>query len=428
MKICVQGLWHLGCVTAACLAEAGFEVVGLDADASIVAGLSQGQPPLFEPGLADLVAAGLKSGKLSFTTDSAAALADADIVWVAFDTPVDDDDRAEVDFVKAEIAKLFPDLANGAVVLVSSQVPVGSTRGMARQFAEVSMGRAVSFAYSPENLRLGAALDAFRTPERIVIGVRDDGARETLEPVLARFCNTLLWLSIESAEMTKHALNAFLATSITFTNEVASVCERVGADAREVEAALRAEPRIGRRAYVRAGPAFAGGTLARDVRFLTALGDEHGLTLPMLSGVIPSNAAHRGWALRRLREKLGDLSGRTVSVLGLAYKPGTDATRRSAAVELARALIAAGARVQLADPAVKALPEGLHAAQLSADVEVALAGADALVVATEWPEFASLTPCVIQTKMRRALVLDQARFLEKQLGGGEIEYLAVGQG
>lgn len=428
MKICVQGLWHLGSVTAACLAEAGFQVVGLDADASVVAALSRGQPPLFEPGLADLVAAGLKSGKLSFTTDIAAALGDTAIVWVAFDTPVDDDDRADVDFVKAEIATLFPHMKDGATVLISSQVPVGSTRDLARQFAEVSTGRAASFAYSPENLRLGAALEVFRKPERIVIGVRDDGARQALEPLLSRFCNTLLWLSIESAEMTKHALNAFLATSITFTNEVASVCERVGADAREVEAALRSEPRIGRKAYVRAGPAFAGGTLAREVRFLTSLGGEYGLPLPMLSGVIPSNAAHRGWALRRLQEKLGDLNGRTIAVLGLAYKRGTDATRRSAAVELAKALIAAGARVQLADPAVKTLPEGLQAAQLSADAEAALAGADALVVATEWPEFAALTPSVIQIKMRRALVLDQSRFLEKQLGSGEIEYLTVGHG
>ncbi len=191
--------------------------------------------------------------------------------------------------------------------------------------------------------------------------------------------------------MTKHALNAFLATSITFINEVASVCERVGADAGEVEQALRSEPRVGRKAYVRAGPAFAGGTLARDVRFLTTIGAEKGLELPMLGGIVPSNAVHRDWGVPAFgsRSSAG-LRAARLAMLGLSYKPGTDAVRRSVAVELSKRLLAAGARVQATDPAVKTLPDVLKGASLLPDIDAALAGADAVVIATEWPEFKAI--------------------------------------
>ncbi|HRQ79921.1 MAG TPA: nucleotide sugar dehydrogenase, partial [Azospirillaceae bacterium] len=359
MKVCVYGLWHLGSVTAACLAAAEIETVGLDDDATTTSGLAAGRPPLFEPGLSELTAAGLASGRLSFTTDPAAALAGAAVVWVAFDTPVDDDDRADVGFVVERIAALFPYLEDGAVVLISAQLPVGTTAGLERRFAAVAAGRAVSFACSPENLRLGKAIEAFRNPGRIVVGVRDDRARAVLEPLLARFCDALLWVGVESAEMTKHALNAFLATCVVFINEIASVCERVGADAGEVEAALRAEPRIGPHAYLRPGAAFAGGTLARDVTFLGDIAADRGLATPLLSGVLPSNQSHRKWAFRRLQTLLGDLRGRTVAVLGLSYKPGTDALRRSIAVELCRDLVAAGAHVRVCDPVVAAPPDDL---------------------------------------------------------------------
>jgi UDPglucose 6-dehydrogenase len=250
-----------------------------------------------------------------------------------------------------------------------------------------------------------------------------------IERVAGRFCDCLIWTSVESAEMVKHALNAFLATCVTFINEVASVCECVGADAGEVETALRSEPRIGQKAYIRPGAAFAGGTLARDVRFLTGMGGELGLSLPLLGGILPSNDEHRRWPVRRLAEQLGDLRGKTVSVLGLSYKPGTDALRRSVAVELCRWLAGEGARIRAFDPAVRALPDDLAASvELVPSAAAVAESADALVVATEWPEFKTLSVDDIARGMRRPLVLDQSRFLgDAFMTDPRIRYITLGR-
>lgn len=404
MKVCVHGLWHLGSVTAACLAGAGIDVIGLDDDAPTIAGLMAGRPPLYEPGLEELLRAGVDAGLLSFTGDPTAVAA-ADVIWIAFDTPVDDDDRADVGFVTDRVRGLFPHLRDGAVVLISSQVPVGSTRALAREFEAVAAGRLVHFAYSPENLRLGKAIEVFRNPERIIVGCTGDAARAVLSPLLGHFCPAIQWVGVESAEMTKHALNAFLATSVTFINEVATVCERVGADAAEVEAALRSEPRIGQRAYIRPGAAFAGGTLARDVAFLGDLAARNGIALPMIAGIIPSNREHRGWPLRQLQVRLAPLAGKLVSVLGLAYKPGTDALRRSVSIELIRELLSAGAKVRAFDPAVHVLPADLAAVGLARDAAAALDGAEAAVVMTEWPEFQALSADIMAERIQHSLVL-----------------------
>lgn len=427
MKVCVYGLWHLGTVTAACLAQAGIETVGLDEDADIVANLGKGVPPLFEPGLEDMLRAELGAGRLSFT-DDVRAVAAADVLWVAIDTPVDEDDRADVDGVTRRIAGTFPHLRDGAVVLISSQLPVGTTAALARQFAEVAQGRRVSFAYSPENLRLGKALEAFRSPERIIVGAYDQGARAAIQSILQRFCPRIIWMSVELAEMTKHAINAFLATCVVFTNELATLCEQVGASAAEVESGLRSEPRIGAKAYVRAGAAFGGGTLARDIRFIGALGRRHGVAMPMLDAVLASNNAHRWWAFDRLAQRLGSLQGKTIAVLGLSYKPGTDALRRSLGVELCRRLSEAGASVRAFDPKVAAWPKEFDIrVALAPDAGAALDGADAAVIATEWPEFKTLTADIVLSRMRAAMVVDPNGFLAPALREDRrIDYVTVG--
>lgn len=426
MKVCVYGLWHLGTTTAACLAQAGFETIGLDPKEKTVSELWDGIPPLFEPGLAELVKSGLASHKLSFSTDVPDAVRAADIVWIAFDTPVDDEDRADVTFVKNRIAETFPYLRDGAVVLVSSQMPVGSIRDLEKRFARVAGARTVHFACSPENLRLGKAIEIFNNPGRIVIGVRNPAARATLEPLLLRFCDKLIWVSVESAETTKHALNAFLATCVTYINEIATICEAVGADASEVENAIRSDPRVGTKTYVTPGAAFAGGTLARDVRFLADIAQQNHLATPMIGGILPSNDQHRLWALHRLKQMLSPISGNTVALLGLSYKPGTDALRRSVAIELCRELVKAGARVQGFDPAVKTVPADLEVTLCKSAAD-AMGGASALVVATEWPEFRKIGAEEIAMRMKRPLVLDQSRFLASQLGADKrIEYVRVG--
>ena len=428
MNVCVYGLWHLGSVTAACVAE-HFATLGLDPDAAVAAGLREGRPPILEPGLPELVSQGLASGRLRFSSDLS-QVATADLVWVTFDTPVNQDDEADVELVVGRVQALFPHLASGAVVLISSQVPVGTTARLERAFAAVAAGRRVEFAYSPENLRLGKALDVFRKADRIVVGARSDEARARIGELLAPLGRPLQWMRVESAEMTKHAVNAFLATSVVFINEIAAACEATGADAKEVERGLKSEARIGPGAYLGPGAAFAGGTLARDVAFLLGIGARLGFATPLLAGVKQSNDVHRGWARRRLGALLGPLAGKTIAVLGLTYKANTNTLRRSESVALCRWLVEQGAIVRAHDPAIHEksaeLPDALV---LSANVDDAVRDADAIVVATEWPAFRELTAERIAVGGRRPLVLDANRFLAGKLGDdARVHYVAVGTG
>jgi UDPglucose 6-dehydrogenase len=429
MKVCVYGLWHLGTVTAACLASRGIATVGLAETLEAAAELNAGKAPLFEPGLEALIGQGLKSGALSFTRDIAATVSSADLVWVSFDTPVDDDDVADVGYVLDRVRRTFRYLKDGTVVLISSQVPVGSTALLEHDFAAAAKGRKVSFAYSPENLRLGDAIRVFTEPERIVIGVRSDDARKVIEPLLKPFCDTLLWTRVESAEMVKHALNSYLATCVTFTNEIASICESVDADMSEVEAALRLDPRIGKRAYVRAGSAFGGGTLARDVQFLKAIARDRDARVPVLTAVLESNDHHKGWVVRHLRRQLGALAGKKVGILGLAYKAGTDAIRRSVAIEVVQELIADGADVTVFDPKVSMLPGPLSSAvAIASSVDAVFANSEAVVLATEWPEFRELNFAALVPSMKRALLIDQNAFAAKQLADMHgLEYIVAGK-
>lgn len=416
MKVAVLGCWHLGSVTAACIAAAGHDVIGYDPDAAAIAGLNSGRPPIGEPGLADLVAAGTAVGRLRFTTDLAAAVAVADIVWVAFDTPVDDEDRADVDYVVNHVTAAFPHLKDGALVLSSSQLPVGSIARLEGTWAEVAGTRHASFACSPENLRLGKAIEVFTKPDRVILGARTAEDRARLTALFAPITDRLEWMSVESAEMTKHAINAFLATSVTFINEIAALCEQSGADAKEVERGLKTEKRIGPFAYLGPGAAFAGGTLARDVVFLKALGRATDRPTPLMDGVESSNRGHRNWARRRLASLLGSVKGRTVAVWGLTYKPGTDTLRRSTAVELCRWLLEQGATVRVHDPAVAELPGDLATAHRSLTPEDAADGADALVVATEWPDYRKANLDALATRMASPIVLDANRFLAGTAG------------
>jgi UDPglucose 6-dehydrogenase len=427
MTICVFGLWHLGCVTAACVAER-YRVIALDPSADTISGLRVAQAPIFEPGLREMTQTGLSSGSLQFTSEIAAAAA-ADIVWVTFDTPVNESDEADFQYVESQIASLFPHLRAECVVLISSQMPVGTTARIEKRYRTEFPSGSVHFAYSPENLRLGKALSVFRNPGRIVIGVHDQAVRDRLAAFLSPFCQNLIWMSVESAEMTKHALNSFLANSIVFMNEVATLCEQVGADAKQVEAGLKSEERIGPGAYLSPGGAFAGGTLARDVSFLVNRAADVGVPVPLLESIRESNEFHKSWPRRKLKALLGSLAGKKIALLGLTYKPGTDTLRRSAAVELGRWLVSERATVSAFDPAVKHLPAGF-------DLEVtlcesaldAIENSDAAIIATEWPEFRSLRAPDFIAKMSTPLLVDSNRFLEKYLDlSPPLRYVALGR-
>ena len=425
--VVVAGLWHLGAVTAACLASRDIPTVGYDPDPLVVANLSRGAAPLFEPGLDELLGQGLERGVLRFSSDPADAGL-APIVWITWDTPVDEDDRADVESVIGNVASLFPHLQDDALVLISSQLPIGSVRHLERLHAEGSSPRRASFACSPENLRLGNAIKAFTQPERVVLGVRSPRDAERVQALLSPFSFRTEVIGVESAELTKHALNAFLATSVAFINEVARLGETVGADTREVERMLKSEPRIGPRAYIRPGGAYGGGTLARDINYLIERGEAGGCRMPLFRGVRDSNDAHREWTYTALVRLLGSLEGQSIAVLGLTYKPDTDTLRRSPAVDLCLRVAAAGGRVIAYDPAVNALPPELAGAfELANNPHEALRGSSAAVVATEWPVFRSLGAEAFLAGRAHATVIDPGGFLAAELQSDRrIRYVVVG--
>jgi len=420
MNIVVLGLWHLGSVTAACLAR-HHRVTGLDFDEPVLAGLRGGRAPLHEPGLDALLAVGLASGKLSFSADATIA-ATADVLWICYDTPVDIDDRSDLDWVHARLARVLPGLQPGTVVLVSSQLPVGSCAQLAKQYP------ALHIACSPENLRLGKAIEAFEKPARIIVGTSSPSAWATLEKMLAPLDAPLVWMRTESAEMVKHALNSFLALSVAYINEIAALSETVGADAHEVASGLKSDPRIGSRAYLGPGGPFAGGTLARDVVTLTQLSQAKNLPLALIPAIKESNDRHRGWAFRKVSAALAGFTQPVVAVLGLAYTPNTSTLRRSAAVELCRQLLGAGMKVQAYDPLIRTADTEHRDLPLAGSATDALRNAHAVVICTEWPEFRDYPWPTLLAGMARPVVVDANRHVEKAVTSvPNLVYLTVGR-
>ena len=427
MRVAVLGLWHLGSVTAACVARAGHHVVAWDPDPAIVSSVGAGRAPIAEPGLDDLLSEGLAAGTLAVVTEVRTAVHGADIIWVTFDTPIDDDDRADVESVLGHVIAALPHAMDGAVIVCSSQLPVGTVARIERELATLGDRRRVSVACCPENLRLGKAIDIFMNPDRVVAGVRTEDDRRVIARLFAPVTDRIEWMSVESAEMTKHAINAYLATSVAFINEIAVICEQAGADAKEVERGLKTDSRIGPGAYLSPGGAFAGGTLARDLALLDGKAAEFGLRAPLLAGVQESNRAHALWSYRAVTTALGSVTNRRVAVWGLTYKPGTDTLRRSLSVELCRLLVRDGAAIAVFDPAVRTLPGDLGVVDICADAIGAATSADAIVVGTPWPVFREVTAEALLAVAPGAAVIDPGRFLASTLGADHrVRYIAVG--
>lgn len=427
MNIAIVGLWHLGCVTAACLADSEHTVYAYDSDQSIINNLQQNKSPIFEPGLNELLKKGKENKKLFFSHDIS-TVSGAEIVWITFDTPVDDNDIADVNFVTSEIEKICSYLSNNTLVLISSQLPVGTTRKLYEFCSKNFPKKAITFAYSPENLRLGKAIEVFTKPDRVVIGIEKESDKERLQNLFQPWTSNIIWMSIESAEMTKHALNAFLATSVVFINELSTICEKVGADAREVERGLKSEERIGPKAYLRPGAAIAGGTLLRDINFLIQAGQQRHIATPFFTSLLKSNTAHKQWAQRQIQEVLQNFHEKNIVMLGLTYKVGTDTLRRSTAVEMCEWLYQQGATVSAFDPLISKLPSHLATMiDLKANLENALQGAYAVIIGNECPEFTSLTAEKIIANVKQPIIIDASGFLFKQLSqDNRIKYYTVG--
>ncbi len=429
-RVCVIGLWHLGLVTSACLADLGRTVIGFDSDPHLIEGLRNHRLPLFEPGLEELVAKGIAEERLWFTTNPHEALAGARYAIIAHDTAVDERDESDLSQVMAAASHLARHMEDGSIVVVSSQVPVGSCERIQATIHREKPSRGFGIAYVPENLRLGRAIERFKKPDMIVIGSEDPSTVSSVNELFEGIDAPRVEVGIRTAEMTKHALNAFLATCISFANEMANLCDEVGADALDVARALHLDQRVGPAAPLRPGLGFAGGTLARDLRTLRKLGKRNGSKTPLITGVLRVNEQQSHVVTRKLAGVYGSLEGLRVGVLGLTYKPGTSTLRRSVALEIIGELTALGAAVRAHDPRanLEELPD-IASFEFCPDPCAVADGSDALVIVTEWPEFRDLDFVAMKEAMRHPVLVDAQNMLNaKEMTQIGFQYLGVGRG
>lgn len=345
----IVGLWHLGEVYSACLAEIGHTVIGLDLDKKVIDNLKKNIPPLAEPKLAELLEKNKKQGRLSFTTDFS-KIEDCDVVWLTFDVPVDENDVADASSVLGAMEKLAQFLKRDVTIAVSSQIPVGTSRSLIDLVHKLRPDLAFGYFYSPENLRLGEGVRCFMEQERIVVGADSEKALAVARGIFSPLKAKIMSMIPASAEMAKHALNAWLATSIGFANDLADVCERVGADVEDVIRSLKSEPRIGQKAYLFAGLGFAGWSIARDLKALLAAAEDEHIDLPVISGAYLKNRSRTKIVVERLTTLLGDMRGKTIALYGVTYKAGTPTLKHSQALEIEKELRDAGANLRLYDP------------------------------------------------------------------------------
>ena len=428
-KIGVLGLWHQGLVGAACLAEQGYDVFASDPGPDVVAKIRGGRLPVSEPGLDALVAEGVAGGKLQFVDDMRNAVRQAEFVFLMFDTPVDENDRIDLSDIYSTAEAIAPELRDDAVVYMTAQVPVGTSGEILATMRRA--GRSgVAIAYSPENLRLGQAIDRYRHPPLPVIGTDDDRCFKRLAAIMAPFSRSWQRASLVTAEMLKHALNGFLGVSICFANELGNLCDFVGADGARIAELLRIEPRVGPKAMLMPGLGFAGGTLARDMTVLRNLGDKLGIETRLLDGAWDSNQNQNRTVVRRLNSLLPRLDGARICVLGLTYKPDTSTLRRSAALEVIDDLTEARAVVTAHDPGVDRQELAAHRNFLMCDDAYAAAeGTDALVLMTPWTAYRNLDFSRLRAAMRGTILFDTANIWSADEAARHgFVYLDIGRG
>jgi len=423
----VIGLWHLGCVTAASLAKLGMYVVGVAEQEDAAERLNQGKAPLFEPGLDALLMEGIDSGTLRFTSHLEQSVKECEYIWICYDTPVDEDDYADEQFVLDRVKQICPFLRKGQGIILSSQLSVGSTAQL-EAFLEKNQ-QELHVAYSPENLRLGNAIHVFCNPDRIVVGTRSAEDRQYFAPLFEGITNNIIWMSPESAEMTKHAINGFLATSVVFINEIAAICEAVGADAREVSAGMRSDVRIGSRAYLKPGSAFSGGTLARDIQYLIRKASSREIKLPQVLGTKESNDDHKSWTYQTALKMLKDLKGKKIFVLGLTYKAETNTLRRSLSLELIHRLLAQEALVTAYDTHIMTQPEEeMETWSLTRSPLEAIEASDCIIVMTNSPAYEEAGIADAVAGKENAIVIDENGYLINKNFSQSTRYCTVGQG
>ncbi len=433
MKICVVGSGYVGLVTGACLADFGMTVTGVDKDVAKIAALERGEIPIYEPGLEEIVAKNVRAGRLRFTTELAPAIREARAVFIAVGTSPLPDGRADLSFVR-QVAESIGDNLNGYKVIVTkSTVPVGTGQMVEKSVRERS-GGAQEFAVvsNPEFLREGSAIEDFLHPDRVVVGARTERAVGVMLDIYAPLKAAgvpFVVANVESAEMIKYASNGFLATKISFINEVAEICEAVGADVEVVARGMGLDTRIGPK-FLHPGPGFGGSCFPKDTRAVAQIAEEHGKRFEIIDAVLSANERVRRRMVPKIDVAFGGLAGKTVALLGLAFKGDTDDMRESPAIAIVEGLLAAGATVRAFDPAAmdQARPLLPKSVVYCSDPYDAAQGADGVVIATEWNQFRALELERLQELLRRNLIVDLRNlYAPERVAAAGFRYVSVGR-
>ena len=411
MRIAMIGTGYVGLVSGVCFSDFGHDVICVDKDPAKIARLTAGEVPIYEPGLQALMERNVEAGRLSFTTDLAAAVAGAGAVFIAVGTPTRrGDGHADLTFVMAAAEEVARALTGYAVIVTKSTVPVGTNRRIKQAILKAVPEAEFDVASNPEFLREGAAIDDFMKPDRVVVGVQSARAAEVMEEIykplyLRDF--PIVTTDLESAEMIKYAANAFLATKITFINEIAALCERAGADVKEVARGMGLDGRIGNK-FLHAGPGYGGSCFPKDTSALARIGQEHAVPQSIVETVIRVNEGIKTRMIEKLRDLCdGQFNGKVIAVLGVTFKPNTDDMRAAPSLTIVPALVGAGARVRVVDPQGRREGEALlPGVSWLDDPYKAANNADLLVILTEWNEFRALDLKKIARKMAHPRLAD----------------------
>ena len=419
MNICVVGVVYVGLVTGACFSEFGLRVTCVDRGASKISMLNQGEVPIYEPGLAELIEKNMKEGRISFTTDIKEGVRNALVILIAVGTPSDQEGGADLRYVE-EVAKSIGQTMNGyKVVVTKSTVPVGTGK-MIEAIIKENQTEPCAFdvASNPEFLREGSAIEDFMRPNRVVIGAESEQAIAILKDLynpLYLIESPFVITDIATAEMIKYASNAFLATKISFINEMATICERVGADVHKVAKGMGLDRRIGPK-FLHPGPGFGGSCFPKDTRAISQIAKQHGYEFKIVDAVIKVNDERPGMMIERIISGLdGDLRGAIIGFLGLTFKPNTDDMRESPAIPIIQGLQARGAKIQAYDPAgMEYAKEYLQDIDYKKDLYAVAEGADALILATEWNQFRNIDWKRARKLLRRPVIVDLRNIYDPQ--------------
>ncbi len=433
MHIAVIGTGYVGLVSGACFSEFGVSVTCVDKDESKIARLKRGEMPIYEPGLDQLVESNVKAGRLAFSTDLKAAVGGADAVFIAVGTPSRrGDGHADLSYVFGAAEEIAAALTGYAVIVTKSTVPVGTGRKVETILRKTRPQGSFDVVSNPEFLREGSAIQDFMRPDRVVIGTESERAQEIMRQVyrpLYLIETPMLFTSLETAELTKYAANSFLATKITFINEIADLCEKLGADVQDVAKGIGLDGRIGRK-FLHAGPGFGGSCFPKDCLALVRTAQEAGSPLSIVETVVDVNDTRKGRMAQKIIEACGgSVAGKTLAILGLTFKPNTDDMRDSPSLAIVPALHAAGAKLRAFDPegteeAKKLLPQPTYCA----NSYETMPGADALVLVTEWNEFRALDLSRVKALLKTPIVVDLRNIYKPaEMAAAGFSYFSIGR-